>query len=631
MCGIAGFIDYNKQTSLAQLQAMGRSLAHRGPDGEDYKLLNTPQARIGLAHRRLSIIDLSDNGKQPMTYRHWTITFNGEVYNYQEIRKELTVLGHTFTGSSDTEVVLHAFAEWGMASLQKMVGMFAFVLVDTQKQQLYACRDRAGVKPLFYYWQNGLFLFASELKAFHQHPQFKPEINIDAVAAFMQYGYVPTPHCIFKHTHKLPQGHCLVFDIEHKTIDVHKYWDVNNYYNRPKININYQDALVETTRMLQQAFEYRMVADVPVGVFLSGGYDSSCVTALLQKERSQALKTFTIGVGDSALNEAPYARRIAQHLGTNHTEYECTEADALAIIPTLPFYYDEPFGDHSAIPTILVSQQARQAVTVSLSADAGDEVFAGYNRYDYINQLKLMRKIPIPLRSALVSLMNNMPANRIPFFNRHSLFSSRYEKIKLLLQDTSAKNLMTNMANQFLPEDHKRLFCHQVKSLSSYFDEQLDNAFADDLSAMMATDYKTYLADDILQKVDRATMSVGLEGREPFLDHQLIEWVAQLPTHFKYKNGVKKYILRDIVHQYIPKNLMERPKMGFAIPMNRWLKNDLKPYIQHYLDPNRLQQQGIFNASEVDKYVSQFLNGKDEYGMKVWYLLSFQLWYEKWR
>lgn len=384
MCGIAGFVDFESSSNEDVLNKMTLSLQHRGPDGQGIYFKETAAAQIGLGHRRLSIIDLSECGSQPMHYNGLHIIFNGEVYNFAEIRLELEKKGHQFTGHSDTEIILHAYQEWGIDTIQQWKGMFAVVIYDENKNELIAIRDRAGVKPFYYYWQDGLFLFASELKAFAQHPNFKKEIDPSAVASFLQYGYVSFPHCIYKNTFKLPAAQVLKLDLNTQQLSTIRYWNVYDYYNKPKMDMGFDEAMKETETILQKAFNYRMVADVPVGVFLSGGFDSSCVTALLQKDSTEKIKTFTIGATDESLDEAPYAKQIAEHLGTEHTEYYCTPKEALDIIPELPYYYDEPFADSSAIPTILVSRLAREKVTVALSADAGDEIFAGYNRYDYL-------------------------------------------------------------------------------------------------------------------------------------------------------------------------------------------------------------------------------------------------------
>ncbi|HQW83999.1 MAG TPA: asparagine synthase (glutamine-hydrolyzing) [Ferruginibacter sp.] len=632
MCGISGFVDFNRKSSKDILEKMNRTLHHRGPDGEGYGMYETETAITGLGHRRLSIIDLSVGGSQPKTYNQLHITFNGEIYNYAEIKKELEGKGHQFNSHSDTEVILHAYSEWGSAALQKFIGMFAFVIYDENKKQLFACRDRAGVKPFFYYFKDGLFLFGSELKALLQHPSFTKEINTDAVAAFLQFGYVPTPNCIFNDTYKLKPGHYLILDLQTKTLQTTRYWNVYDAYNKPKLDISLPDAITETEKVLTSAFQYRMVSDVPVGVFLSGGYDSTCVTAILQKNNSEKIKTFTIGVPDAGLNEAPFAKQIANYLGTDHTEYYCTQKEALEIVPQLPFFYDEPFADSSAIPTTLVSRIAREKVTVALSADAGDEIFAGYNRYDYMVKYgNSIKKVPAFMRRGTAALMDMVPADKIPVLNKKYLFHSRYEKVKSLLKEPSAKNVLMSLTRQMGDRDLRALFIDEFKTMPSYFDSSdLTAERYSILSYMMAIDYQTYLLDDILQKVDRAGMSVSLEGREPFLDHRIIEWAAQLPLEYKYNKGNKKFILKEIVHKYVPATLMDRPKMGFGIPIANWLQNNLKPFVDLYFDDQFITRQNIFNNNEIQKIKKSFYEGKIERAEKIWYLLMFQMWYDKW-
>jgi len=631
MCGIAGFIDFNRKTPDEVLIRMTDIIRHRGPDGDGHYIDKTPEAIVGLGHRRLSVIDLSNAASQPMQYGELQLIFNGEIYNYNEVRDELIAKGHSFRTHSDSEVILHAYQEWGKHSLQKFIGMFAYIIYDKRNKLLFCVRDRAGVKPFHWYYKKGLFLFGSELKSFHEHPGFEKELNTDALASYMQYGYVPTPHSIFRNTHKLQPGHHLTLHLGNGKIEIEKYWDVVDHYNQPKLDISLPDAIRETERVLEKAFQYRMVADVPVGVFLSGGYDSTCVTALLQKNSQAKINTFTIGVHDAGLNEAPFAKATAAHLGTNHTEYYCTTKEALEIVPDIPFYYDEPFADSSAIPTTLVSRLARQQVTVALSADAGDEVFAGYNKYDYIARVKnKINRIPSPLRRGMAGAMKHIPAHHIPYFSRKPLFTTRYKKIMHLLKDNSAKELLHNMSKLYFDEELENLLSWSPVTLPTYFDEQLSGGFNDDLSYMMAIDYKTYMLDDILQKVDRASMSVSLEGREPFLDQHIIEFAARLPSDYKLHKGIKKYILRQIVHKYVPKEMMERPKMGFGIPIAGWLKFDLKHFVDEATDPVFLEQQGLFNVSEISKLVTQFYNGREQLHSKIWYLLMFQMWYKRW-
>ncbi len=638
MCGITGFIDFKKSTSLKDFTGMTDSLFHRGPDGSGLEIINTPISDIGFGHRRLSIIDLSEFGKQPMKFEHLWICFNGEIYNYQEIKKDLSDLGHQFIGNSDTEVILHAFAQWGKNCIHRFIGMFAFVVYDTLQNRIFCVRDRAGVKPFFYWISNDLFLFSSELKAFHHHPRFKKVLNKSAVAVFMQYGNVPTPYSIFENCWKLKPGHFIDFEINNKIGDnispenQIKYWSVYDAYNQPKVNISFDDAKSETEKLLSSACNYRMVSDVPVGVFLSGGYDSASVTALLQKDRTEKLKTFTIAVPDIGLNEAPYAKDISNHLGTDHTEISCSQKEALELIPDLPFYYDEPFADSSAIPTTLVSKAARKHVTVALSADAGDEVFAGYNRYDYLIRFGAkMNSLPGFARKLIAGTMDIIPSDKIPILRNKYNFHNRYEKLKGILKNPSEESIMLSLSQQFTENQMLSLMKQKPNFFeTAYNSKSLNQEFFSPLAYMMAIDYETYLVDDILQKVDRATMTASLEGREPYLDHRVIEWAAKLPDDFKYHNGIKKYILKEIVHQFIPKEMMDRPKMGFAIPIASWMLNDLKEMVESYVNQQTIESQGLFDWNEVRKIKDAFYSGKKEFEVKMWYLLMFQMWYDRW-
>jgi asparagine synthase (glutamine-hydrolysing) len=630
MCGIAGFIDFKGASSEQDLEGMTHALEHRGPDGFGTFIHGTSAYTIGFGHRRLSILELSELGKQPMSWNQYTLVFNGEIYNFQEIKIELEKLGHSFLAESDTELILHAYGQWGEKCLDRLIGMFSFVIYDSTSEELFIARDRAGVKPLFIYHKNGLFLFASELKSFHKHSDFEKKINTHAVQAFLQYGSVPTPHCIFEHCSKLEPGHYIKTSLSNFKIASTQYWNVYDYYNKPKLTISVEEAKQETARILKSACEYRMVADVPVGVFLSGGYDSTCVTALLQKDRTEALRTFTISVPDIGLNEAPYAKSIAERLQTNHTETECTAQDAIDLIAQLPYFYDEPFADSSAIPTTLVSKIAKQDVTVALSADGGDEVFAGYNRYEMILKYgNKLNKIPGFARKTAAGVMDLVPANSIPVLKNKYNFAQRYEKTKSILRNTSDHSIMLSVSQLFTEEQINKICTTRFEKLSTYFDsKELKNYSS--LAYSQAIDYQTYLLDDILQKVDRASMSASLESREPLLDHRLIEYVAQLPDDLKIRNGSKKWLLKEIVHDYVPKALMDRPKMGFAIPIESWLKNELRDLLETYLSEEKVRETGLFNWIEIDQLKTAFLAGRKEFGVKVWYLLSFQMWFERW-
>ncbi len=634
MCGISGFIDFKAQNDKSALESMTDALIHRGPDASGYYFDKPDGYSIGLGHRRLSIIDLSPAGNQPMQFlngRYWII-FNGEIYNFAEIKEVLVGLEHRFETQSDTEVILHAYHEWGAAALQYFIGMFAFVIYDRVKDNLFCCRDRAGVKPFFYYWKDDLFLFGSELKALIANKCFQKEIEINAVGSFMQFGYIPAPHCVFKNTFKLLPAHYLLFDLKTKKMETNKYWNVYDFYNREKLKISIGDAVNETEKVLEKAFRYRMVADVPVGVFLSGGYDSSCLVALLQKNLSGRLKTFTIGFEDEKINEAKYAKEIAAILGTDHQEYYCSETDALKIIPDLPFYFDEPFADNSAIPTILVSKMAREHVTVALSADAGDEIFGGYDRYAWmVKYYNKMHAIPRIARKSGAAILRSIPIDRWPKFRDNNIFLKKYQKLATILHDPAPQNIYMGMTEDYNEKERNNLFNRKLESVfSAHYNQELKTDQFDPLSYAMVKDYQTYMVDDILQKVDRATMSVSLEGREPFLDQHVIEWAARLPAEYKIYQGQRKYILRQIVHRYIPEKLMDRPKMGFIVPVKNWLNDVLKPLVEKYFSEDYIKKQNIFNVEYVSKIKYSYYITKKEFDYKIWYLLMFQMWYDRW-
>lgn len=634
MCGISGFIDFKASSNNKILRSMTDTLHHRGPDDSGYSLYyhKEDNFQIGLGHRRLSILDLSRHGHQPMKFEEIEIVYNGEVYNFKEIREELINLGYNFHSDSDTEVILKSYHKWGIKALHKFNGMFALTIFDKQKDKIFLIRDRAGIKPLYWYSRDNLILFGSELKSFHKHPKFKKEINTDAIALFLQYQYIPEPHSIFENCFKLKAGHYLEINLKTRNIIEHKYWDVIDAYNRPKLNISEEEAINETEKILKSAFEYRMVADVPVGIFLSGGYDSSLVTAILQKDRSQKLKTFTIGFHEKGYNETPYAREVASHLGTEHTEYYCTQKDALEIIPKLVDIYDEPFSDASSIPTTLVSQLARKDVTVALSADGGDEIFAGYDKYALSSQYyNLFSKIPKFTHPPILSLMERVNPNSIPVAKNSFNFATKYEKAKNVLKSENCVEVMQNVAHQITDYELKNIIKNSFKTpKTNYSCASLLNHTNDNIDRMLAIDYKTYMLDDILTKVDRATMSVSLEGREPLLDYRIIEFAASLPSHYKYKNSSTKHILKEITHRYIPKKLMDRPKMGFGVPLMEWFKDELKEYFLIYLDEERLKKEGVFNAKEVVWMRDKYLKGEKVNVETLWSLLVFQMWYEKW-
>ncbi len=636
MCGVAGFCDFNKKSSIDVLKNMTDVLLHRGPDSSGYKVFMDPGAHIGLGHRRLSILDLSPKANQPMADKRqdYTIVLNGEIYNFSEIKKVLEDDGFVFDSKSDTEVVLKSFIRWGVDAVDKFIGMFSFVIYDKRLRKLYLFRDRAGVKPLYYHYNNGVFLFSSELKSFHKAPQFIKEIDQDALSLFFQFGYVPTPKTIFNNTFKLRPGHYLELDISSAKLSEVKYWDVIDYYNRPRLDISESEATNELEKILESAFRYRMIADVPVGVFLSGGYDSSAVAAILQSNSSARLKTFTIGFHESKYNEANEAKAIADYLGTDHTEYYCTTKEAQEMLEQLPGVYDEPFVDTSAIPTMLVSKLARQQVTVALSADGGDEAFAGYNHTEnYVNRLRKNQRIPRFFRDIAgneAKLVTDA-TKRYKGFNRYGIaLINRLWKHRELY---SADGLLPIITRPRCPNYKMyRLF-------RPYSDSNMDSTlFANfgllsenvsDLDKCLSTDYQTYMTDDILTKVDRATMSFSLEGREPLLDHRIIEFAARLPSAYKYDNGTKKKILKNIVHRHIPKKLMDRPKKGFSVPVERWLRHELSEYLDIYLNKKELEKHGFFNYEYVCRLKKWYVETGNDYSM-VWSLLVFQMWFNEW-
>lgn len=629
MCGIAGFVDFSKSSTEKQLKAMTDVIAYRGPDDQGQVMTNFQHAVVGLGHRRLSILDLSPLGHQPYNHNKISIIFNGEIYNFQEIRKKLIARGYTFNSNSDTEVIIKAYEAYGLNCIDDFIGMFSFAILDQEKEKLFLVRDRAGVKPMHYYWNNDILLFGSELKSFHQHPAFRKEMDFNNLALYFQYSYIPAPYTIFKNTHKLKPGHILELDLKVKTIKTNCYWNVLDHYNKPKLSISYREAEEHLEGLLKSSCEYRMVSDVPVGVFLSGGYDSTTVAALLQTNRSEKLKTFTIGFEEPKFNEAPHAKKVADYLGTDHTEYYCTHKEAFDIIPKLPEIYDEPFGDNSIIPTTLVSRVAIKKVKVALSADGGDEIFAGYPKFPM--SLRYTTGMNPWIRTLLSGTMNLVNPDLIPFTKKAYNFSTRYKKIQLILQKGNPVHAMKVISQFNTAAELKERFLFQFDLPKTDFDINGElNDFNDDLNKMLAVDYRTFLVDNNLTKVDRATMSVSLEGREPLLDHRIIEFSAQLPSRYKFANGTGKIILKNIVHKYVPENIMNRPKMGFIVPIMGWFRNELKDMVMHHLSDERLKQDGIFNIREVAGLRDRYLKGHSENVQKLWHLLIFQMWKERW-
>ncbi|BDS14979.1 asparagine synthase (glutamine-hydrolyzing) [Aureispira anguillae] len=636
MCRITGFWDLNYDHSYSleeRLLAMRDSLQHGGPDSAG-KYIDTQNA-LALGHRRLSILDLTAAGHQPMFWKEWVIVFNGEVYNFMEIRQSLEKKGFSFETKTDTEVILKAFKAWGKEMVTRFRGFFAFAIFNTTTQKLTLCRDRVGVKPLFWYWKDGLFMFASELKAFHEHPKFDKTISIEAVSLYLQQGYIQYPYCIFEYAHKLPAGAYLELTPK-QSPQIEKYWDVQAVYANTKISTKTEAELEEELEaILTDSFELRMVADVPVGAFLSGGIDSSLVTALLQKKEGRQLKTFTIGFHDKEYNEAQHAKAVAQHLGTDHHEFYCTEQDFEQVIPLLPDMYDEPFGDSSGIPTYLVSKMAREQVTVSLSADGGDEIFGGYTKYEITqNFYPKIKKIPSFMRSMLGKMSAGIDplwlernSSKIPILKNYKNISNKYPKLVNALGAKDQLDFFNISSTYIAQKDLLRLLPTYRKRYETRQIIEQDRL----ISYLGMVDIDTYLEGDIMTKVDRATMAVALEGRDPFLDHKIIEFAMQLPDSLKIRGVDTKYLLRKILYKYVPKNLIERPKQGFSIPVQKWLMNHLKEQLlvlkndQDFLDSFHLEQKEINQI--IDNFIHQQAYINPHF---IWFLYTLHQWYYRW-
>ena len=640
MCGIAGFIDFNKKSDREKLEEMTDTMVNRGPDDSGYFFMENGFSQIGLGHRRLSIIDLSPNGHQPMGFNNLTIVFNGEIYNFSEIKKELEKEGYDFFSSSDTEVILKAYHKWGVSSVNKFRGMWSFAIWDNDKNELILCRDRVGVKPLYWYFKNDIFIFASELKAFKRHPFFENKLNYESLSLYLQYGYITSPYSIFENTYKLEPGNFLIID-KNKNIKKKKYWDIETFFIKGENEKNRwiektdDEIASELENILIESFKLRMVSDVPVGMFLSGGIDSSLVACLIQKEYPLPLKTFSIGFNESDYNEAQWAKKVANHLGTEHTELYCTPKEALEIIPEIPILYDEPFGDSSAIPTYLVSKLARQYVKVSLSGDGGDEQFCGYTRYWAVGKkIKQLQRIPFfNGLNLFLNLLGPESAFKIydafkPMLPKWTNFKDKYIKLRNVLKH---KDLfyMYDISNKFfLEEDFTYMGLKQEYIKNQTFKYNCNDEYKtlDDMAVMMQYDINTYLPDDILVKVDRATMGVGLEGREPLLDNKILEYSSQLPLHYKYRNNKSKYILRKILKKYIPDELIERPKQGFGVPVYEWFKKDLNHLYYEYLNKEKIKKEGIFNADYIDDILNRYFNNQGVNHNKLWLLFIFEMW-----
>ncbi len=618
MCGITGFVDKMNISRKEHLIEMTDVLQHRGPDNRGFHMFDLDNLTVGFGHRRLSIIDLSKNGNQPMFTedKKLCIVLNGEVYNYKELKKELTQNGEVFFSSSDTEVVLKAYRYWGTDFVEKLIGMFAFAILDQRNNKILIYRDRAGIKPLYYYYKDGVFLFASEIKSFLKSPAFEKKVNRDALALFFKHGYIDSPYTIYENCFKLKPGNYIEYNLNSLDFEIKKYWDVIDVYNKPKLKIDYNDAVSELENLFDSAFNYRMIADVPVGVFLSSGYDSSTVAAILS--RSKKIHTFTIGFNDEKYDESRAAAGIAKHLGTIHHKEILDENNFKEIADELAFYYDEPFGDSSALPSILVSKLAKNKVKVSLSADGGDELFAGYPKhYQHLNLYKNFLKIPRVIRKLMQPMQN---LNR--FSHRPELFSAKNENELLKIK------LETIVFN---PQEIMKLLNFDYSELKTGFDEfNLLNDENDFLNKLLAIDYKTYLENDILTKMDRAAMSVSLEGREPLLDHRIVEFAARLDSKFKYNNQIPKKILKEINKKYIDPALMHSKKMGFGGPVNNWLKYSLRQEMKELIQANDFPDY-LINKEYVSMFYNDFLKDSNNiWWYKIYQIYVFLKWHRYW-
>lgn len=627
MCGIVGFLDTNKGSDEDCLRRMVSCLSHRGPDdmGVYYKQLKS--ITVGLGHTRLSIQDLSISGHQPMHYDHLSLVYNGEIYNFKELRIQLELEGYSFQSQSDSEVLLKAYHCWGKRCVERLIGMFAFAIFDKSLNKLLVFRDRSGVKPVYYYWKNGLFLFSSELKAFHEHSKFSATkcINSRSLSLYLLLGYVPSPDCIFEDTYKLLPGHYLELDVNlNAVLRVYKYWGAFDLVGKPRSRVSNAEAQKKIHDLLISAVKYRMISDAPIGVFLSGGYDSSLVTAIMQKNQSERVKTFTIGFDSENYNEADDARVVSSFIGTEHYETNCSDQDFHRIFKKLPDIYDEPLADDSAIPTILLSEFAKQHVDVAISADGGDELFAGYNKYLNIQAeyKKLCRFNPAIaygslkfLKVILKPILNK--SNYLKLGKLECFFQLEKESRSIvnLLRVKSMKATMEQVNEWLVQPCNNPIVAHSSSG---------DNP----VSEYLAADYGRNMTDAIVTKVERASMAYALEAREPLLDHRLYEFLALLPDNIRNEPGKMKSVLKGIAETYVPKELLDRPKKGFTPPLNEWASSnwfaDLKGY---YLSKEFLDEQGLFKQS-----IGESLDLLDK-GTKIRFqynIVLFQMWYERW-
>lgn len=624
MCGVAGIALAGGEVGEEELVAMREALVHRGPD--DAGAWIDASRRLGLAHRRLSIIDLTAAGKQPMASDDGKIVlvFNGEIYNFQALRQELEQRGHCFRSRSDTEVVIYAYKEWGEEFVNRLNGMFALALYDAERRCLLLARDRFGEKPLYYYRRGGTFLFASELKALHANARFTPEIDRSLAFDYVLFGYLPGGRTIFAHTHKINPGTYMRVDMETLDSTHVSYWDpLDVDWSAENGRVERGEAVQALDELLRDSVRQRLVADVPVGAFLSGGIDSSLVVSVAASIQAN-IHTYSIGVKDETYDEAPYAREIARHLGSQHREYYLSTQEAQQTLLELPGIFDEPFADSSAIPTHIVSRIAREDVKVVLSGDGGDELFGGYTTYAKLAIAKHLLVCPQPIREGWAALLSRYGWGS---YGRHADLLKQGELWQQFLY-------LNERAITKLP-DATRLVLSDSKALDESFLAKSFNAALSNrgvLSAALYADVKTYLEGDILAKVDRASMATSLEVRVPLLDHRISDFAARLPDHLKTGKHHRqtKVILRQVLSRYVPSALFERPKRGFSIPLNKWLRGELKWLLDRYLDHGDLRREGLFDADFVDTLKAEHLSGRRDREAVLWALIFWGMWKERW-
>lgn len=650
MCGIAGLIDLEFANNSADHERIARSMAnalvHRGPDDIGVWV---DSVGVALAHRRLSIIDLSSAGHQPMlsSTGRYVLVFNGEIYNHLELRQLMSAQKrYTWRGQSDTETLLRCIEEWGLEqTLKQLVGMFAIALWDRAERSLTLVRDRFGEKPLYYGWNKNQFLFGSELKALVANPKWSGEVNRSALSLYVRYGYIPAPESIWVGIKKLVPGTYVVLSAsdqnQRRLSEPITYWNAREIADQAK-----QQTLTALTatqtldKLLHQSIQGQMLADVPLGAFLSGGVDSSTVVAVMQAESTLPVQTFTIGFPEKGYDEATYARAVARHLKTSHTELYVTAKDAVEILPALQNIYDEPFADASQVPTHLVSMLAKKSVTVSLSGDGGDELFGGYNRHIFGPKLwRGMQTVPHGLRQLLGEAVKKISPTRLdkagnwlPSAFKQPMLGDKLHKLAGLAAATSSEEIYQWLVSS--ERDPQSVLLGQYAELASprtWGETEMKHLKCEDIATrMMFNDVVTYLTDDILCKVDRAAMSVGLETRVPLLDHRIAEFALQLPLDMKIRGGQGKWLLRQVLNKYVPATLIERPKQGFGVPLDTWLRGPWREWAQELLEPRRLQQEGFFNEVVVTQRWNEHLTGNKNWQYWLWNILMFQAWKGKW-